>query len=588
MSQMNDRFYAAEVGERFKRVAIKFDNLLAQESSDEVTDLRKQFREGLKSYKEQGVLSIAFVGQYSAGKSTIISALTGRRDIKIDADIATDETSPYSWNGVQVIDTPGLFTEREDHDAITYSAIETADLLVFCLTYMLFDSITVENFKKLAFEKGYRWKMMLAINKMSDEAGEEAQKIASYRKSLSSALKPYTLDEFPLCFIDAKDYCEGIDEDDEFLVEISRFQTFIDELNQFVQRRASLARLDTPVRIALGCVNEAQVYFTRNSKQDSAFLELLTRLSRTVHKERERLRTRVGGITLKMVSAVANEGKIVAEAAGTDDNLELLLKQAELSVKRHYEEAETELQNAVDAAIVSLQSEVTKVLQSDLTQAFVARLEFEQQVSAKDTRISMNAERLNGQVAWLKNIGEQVGVNVAKAATRELFSTSTQGFLRSMDVAGSGLHQGVLAVGKLVGFKFKPWQAVGVAKNIGNAAMLLGPILAIASLGADAYAVYEERENERKLAEARRSITSEFQKAAKDLEEQINAQLREFESQSYQVVDQRITEARHEEEEAIASSNHWVRQLIDIRREFERIISDIASSLQSIESLENR
>jgi hypothetical protein len=72
---------------------------------------------------------------------------------------------------------------------------------------MLFDSTTVENFKKLAYDKGYRWKMMLVVNKMSDEAGEESEKIANYRHSLAEALKPYSLDEFPVCFIDAKDYC---------------------------------------------------------------------------------------------------------------------------------------------------------------------------------------------------------------------------------------------------------------------------------------------------------------------------------------------------------------------------------------------
>ncbi|MGD1911694.1 MAG: hypothetical protein ACFB2X_12765 [Rivularia sp. (in: cyanobacteria)] len=112
---------------------------------------------------------------------------------------------------------------------------------------MLFDSVTVENFKKLAYEKGYRWKMMLVINKMSDEAGEEAQKITNYRKSLTEAIKPHNLDEFPVCFIDAKDYCEGVDEDEEFLIEISRFQTFIDALNNFVEKRAALAKFDTPV-----------------------------------------------------------------------------------------------------------------------------------------------------------------------------------------------------------------------------------------------------------------------------------------------------------------------------------------------------
>lgn len=62
-------------------------------------------------------------------------------------------------------------------------------------------------------------------------------------------------------------------------------------------------------------------------------------------------------------------------------------------------------------------------------------------------------------------------------------TASTTGFLKSMDVAGSGLHQTVLGVGKFIGFKFKPWQAVGIAKNIGNFAKFLGPIFAVGDAG---------------------------------------------------------------------------------------------------------
>jgi hypothetical protein len=50
----------------------------------------------------------------------------------------------------------GFLQTAQDHDEITYEAINKSDLLVFCLTYMLFDSLTAENFKELAYEKGYR------------------------------------------------------------------------------------------------------------------------------------------------------------------------------------------------------------------------------------------------------------------------------------------------------------------------------------------------------------------------------------------------------------------------------------------------
>jgi GTP-binding protein EngB required for normal cell division len=581
MTQANQNFKAASVGSKFKSTCVKFDNLLAQGNTEELTAIRKKLREELKAHRENGILSVAFVGQYNAGKSTTISALTGRRDIRIDSDIATDKTASYDWNGIKVIDTPGLFTDRKDHDEITYEAINKADLLVFCLTYMLFDSVTVENFKKLAYEKGYRWKMMLVVNKMSDEAGEEAQKIANYRKSLAEALKPYSLDEFPVCFIDAKDYCEGVDEAEDFLLEVSRFPTFIEALNNFVERRGTLARYDTPIRIALGCVDDAQTSFTRNNNQDSTFLELLTRLSRTVRKERDRLRTKVQSIALEMSSAVAQEGTILASAVGTEQDFEILNKQTELNVQKHYEKAETKLQYAIDGAVEDIRQEVEEVLSGNLVKAFVACLDKSQNVTAKNPDSGMDVERIKGQVNFLKNIGETAGVKFTNLATRSFANTAGQGFLRSMDVAGSGLHQGVVAVGKFVGFKFKPWQAVGVAKNIGNAAKFLGPVLAIASVAVDAYEMHKEQERERQMADARRDITSQFQVIAKDLENQIEIQLWDFDKLVYGEIEKQILTARQQEESAIASSNTSVKQLLEIRQEFELILRYVTKATES-------
>jgi GTP-binding protein EngB required for normal cell division len=579
MTQNNPKFKAADVGAYLKKMLVKFDNLLAEGNTAELTTIRKKLRDELKEYREQGILGVAFVGQYSAGKSTIISALTGKRHIRIDADIATDKTTNYDWNNIKLIDTPGLFTDRKDHDEITYEAINKSDLLVFCLTYMLFDSLTLENFKQLAYQKGYRWKMMLVINKMSDEAGEEEQKIANYRQSLADALKPYSLDEFPICFIDAKDYCEGIDGKDDFLTEISRFPTFIDALNQFVERRGSLASFDTPVRIALSFVDDAQLSFTRNSNEDSTFFEVLTRLSRTVRKERDRLRIKVKNIALEMSSGIANEGNLLAVALGSEQNFEMLNKEAEINVQKHYEKAETKLQDAVNVAVEDIRQEVEEVLEGNLVKTFVACLEKNQNVSAQNPESGMDVERLKTQVNKLKEIGETAGTKLTTWASKDVAKTATQqGLLRSIDVAGSGLHQGVLEVGKFVGFKFKPWQAVGIAKNIGNAAKFVGPALAIVSVGVDILQIQQEHERERKMADIRRDITSQFQSTAKDLENQINIQLGEFEQQVYGEIEKQIAAARQKEEDAISASNTWVKQLAEIRQDFNVIIQYITKA----------
>ena len=68
-------------------------------------------------------LNVVFVGPYAAGKSTIVSLLTGK-PLKTGGGITTEETTTTEWNGILVTDTPGIHTGvRADHDAMSYDAI---------------------------------------------------------------------------------------------------------------------------------------------------------------------------------------------------------------------------------------------------------------------------------------------------------------------------------------------------------------------------------------------------------------------------------------------------------------------------------
>src|SRR5579883_1470281 len=116
---------------------------------------------------EDNTVVLVFAGQYSAGKSTIIKALTGREDIATGAGITTEQAHTYDWEGIKVVDTPGVHTElRPEHDEITYRAIADADLLIFVVTNELFDSHLAQHFRKLAIDRNKAHEMMLVVNKM--------------------------------------------------------------------------------------------------------------------------------------------------------------------------------------------------------------------------------------------------------------------------------------------------------------------------------------------------------------------------------------------------------------------------------------
>lgn len=112
--------------------------------------------------------------QRIAGKSTIISALTGKKDIPIDADVSTDTVTGYDWEGVQLLDTPGVHAGYTDHDETTYQTIDKADLLVFVITGELLDDLMGEHFRDLAFTRDKAAEILFVVNKMGMDLGDQA------------------------------------------------------------------------------------------------------------------------------------------------------------------------------------------------------------------------------------------------------------------------------------------------------------------------------------------------------------------------------------------------------------------------------
>lgn len=117
----------AKYQQRLEQLILKTKNLLLQTAN---SDLAQKMDAELQEVSERRDLRLAFVGQYSSGKSTIISALTGNKDILIDANIATDKTTEYRWNNIILMDTPGILAGKvEEHDEITKAALKECDLI---------------------------------------------------------------------------------------------------------------------------------------------------------------------------------------------------------------------------------------------------------------------------------------------------------------------------------------------------------------------------------------------------------------------------------------------------------------------------
>lgn len=581
MNQARTKLKAAVFAEKLDDCVNRLEKTVQEQSNDEKGQaLLDRLNQQLQEHRQRGYLTVAFVGQYSAGKSSTIASLTGRGDINIDTDIATDEVAEYHWNNIRLIDTPGLYTERTAHDATTYEALAQADLVVYTLTYALFDSVTLQDFRRLAFEKTLQPKMLLLVNKANCEAGEWDARVANYKSSLEKSLQPHSLSEFPVCFADALDYREGAEDNDEELVAESGFEAFIDALNRFVEEKGVYGQLDTPARIVLEHADEAEILFQRSDSQDGAYLQQLHQLKRRNRLQRERLRTKVRDICTRLAGEVREQGNLLASSVGeAGGGAEAASISAQEAVQQVAQQANLELEQAANNVLDELQEDFRDVLSGPLAEQFVQPLAIaDQSVNARNVREdTQDLERLKGQVRTLANIGQRVGVQISEMsmnATRQAAGLS----LRATQVAGSQMHGIVLKVGHLVGVKFKPWQAVNIAGKIGTAAKWLGPAAAVFSLATEIHAAVQEEQRAAQAAQARQDARAQFTGIAAELKQSFESQLKQIEAETFDRVDEDIDAASKEQQ----ASAEGCSEAVETIREIKQDVNSLLLSLQCI------
>lgn len=551
---------AAVHGQRFESILARMGELLAVPAL-KGSNIAAKLEKDLQEFRQRGFLTIAFVGEYSAGKSSLISALTGRRDLAISADIATDQCREYEWNGVRLIDTPGLWTERKDHDARTYDAIAKADLLVYCLTYSLFDTTTLANFKELAFERNYQTKMLLLVNKMSAEAGNIEDRIRYYTTSLQESLAPNDLAQFPIAFCDARDQLDGEDEGDEELKALSRFDVLTDLLNKFIESKGAIARLDTPLRIVLSSLDDVTEACTRNDDRDDQHSHLLKKLTGVVTRQRRALSIKVEGEISDLTHSIQKIGSGFAKDIGVNPELQSELERSQHTIEALCQRSSDRLQKEIEAAVESLHEEVGKEFDSPLMTDFIASANTRVDASVPDTTEISGSLKKN--VAMFKRIADTLGVSAGK------------GMVSAAQASKSGLATGIRTVGKWVGFKFKPWQAANWAKNLTNAVPYIGVVLSVLSLASDVASEVEEANNEAKIREAKRDLINHFNNVAESVGIEIRKSAAEAMDEIYGQVEEILSEMKRSHENELGASNDTIRCVATLRADCEDLLNSI-------------
>ena len=547
-------------------------------------DLKKRVFSALKSAgidfsincDEEDKVKLVFAGQYSAGKSTIIKMLTGRSDINVGAGITTQETHCYEWNGMLVIDTPGIGTEiRTDHDEISYKAINSADMLVFVVTNELFDSHLAEHFRKLAIEKDKAGEMILVVNKMERTSeGNTAVQQDVIREDLRNVLKPYSPEQLKLCFLDAESYLEATDEDDpevkDELTERSGYSNFIDTLNRFVSEKSLSSKLTTELYM----LDEQLENAIKALKPQSIDVDI-DALEENYLQQRDVLIDARIGLQQEVKDIFTDAGSRIRELGLDSANL--------LSEGCKQNEVEFELEKYVrqaDDTMDKAQQDATQVIEARLTEMGKKLNSIENSEITRELKTRLTGKfdglpekvkkALGSAIPGLQKLGEVVTGNAYKAGVAGGLSLSS--------FSGSNIHNIVLKAGHAIGYKFKPWQAIKITKGVAVA----GRVLGIVGVGLSVFMQIKED------ADADR-ISADLKKNRQVIRSQFNTAANEFEDFGRRYIEDNVVNSLAPSISDLDEKIYEIRETRSNRsvacRNFEKLQRECQKLIQSIHSM---
>lgn len=519
---MNETINYAKYQQRLDQLILKTKQLLAQTNN---SDLAKKMDAELQEVSERKELRLAFVGQYGSGKSTIISALTGNKDILIDANISTDKVTEYRWNNIVLMDTPGILAGKvEEHDERTKATLKECDLIFYVLTSQLFDDVIFNNFIDLAYNQHLADKMFIVVNKMNMEYGDYAQLVQNYTTSLQNTFKErgYDFSAFPVAFIDANDYLEGIKDGDDEFIQVSNFEKFINDLNSFVSNKGLIKKqFDTPVRVLQSYAKDIAI-----SEVDQNLAEFYRQFEQRLSISERELKRDVSDVLYSFETDAMTKVSTLSSGIGSLGESEWKAQQEGLNraLQQSINATSTKIEKVVEQNYADLLKEVENFGHRDTLAKYI------NSIDAKLNSPNISIEERNNlnyqkkALDWLKSGAAKVG-DMAPGVNNVFGGISS--------ASGSSLHNIVLNVGHFFGKNFRPWEAVRWASNIAKVAKFGIPVI---TAGIDIWMqLHEEKKENERLTQIKESknqfITGyqgELNKVKKQFENYLNTVLENY------------------------------------------------------------
>lgn len=454
---------------------------------------------------------LVFTGYHSAGKSTLIEALTDRAfNIPIGSGVTTDKVTEYDWDGdVRLVDTPGVHAARPGHDELAERALQAADLVLFAVPVELFDDTLAAHLRDVLGRLAKSRQTLIVITKAGTMDAAPGHREAAIKDALGS------FEEIPWVECDAQYYLDGLDlretapDDSRAFIEASGLSKVSALINGFASQQGELGRLSQPLQLVVAISLEASASLTEDPNEQAA-LTVLARQRSALSKKRihlgDLLEARsaqfrsdavraatqfVDGIERNEQSGELSEAMLEGHMATLNETLGTALERFEGSVKQVLEVQFDDLASEVLAIEATPYGRLAVQLAEVETTAFDGR-----EVAVRPGNVPVPATpSWTGDLSkYLKQFNKFWGAGDGVKAA-----------------AGSNGHQIVIKVGHAFGKKFKPWEAVRTANTIGKVAKVGGVAIAV---GLEAYGVFADERAAVKAeiarTERRRSITQEI------------------------------------------------------------------------------
>ncbi len=482
-------------------------------------------------------INVVFAGQYSAGKSTILSILTQKK-LKTGGGITTEKPETLEWNGMLITDTPGIHTHnRPDHDEITYEAISKADLIVFVVTSEGFSNHLGNHFRELIIEKSKGNEMMLIVNKMGhtrDGNTKEQQEII-LKHDILPVIKPYTAEDYYVSFLDALFYLESQKDknkkyQDQMILE-SGINSFIENLNHFVQDKKLVGKCSTSLYEVEKLLSDIISSFNTGDPHIDATIHFLSKQRQIIVETKKNISDSIEIILNKYSNTIENWGNEIANNLLSTDRLEEVNNQLSNRL------------NDVDELIGEINDVIEKKIDSELSHLKNQIDDFENTEFAQNLKFEFNkiidsiniSDKNTKAFQEASDYANKFGIFLAKNAVGQNSSSGLSSFFKLSGYSGSNIHTNVKTAANFLGYKLKPWEAVKWTRTIGQTGKLLG----VAGAGLGVFLQIRDDKNEdkveREMKQKRGEIRNDFKKMANVTETRFNNEVEEWIKQNLNI-----------------------------------------------------